>query len=601
MASSLVDENQSGSFRMTDPLACAGKRPSKSSILSKIDPIGNHVPQTSLLREDRLLGHSVEKRSGEQAEPAEHVKPKQGTLMRKLSWLINPKKKPPKSSAKKRASLSIQEGSGDAKDHLELLFAQAEATLGELLVRAGASFNAKSTTQEDHHPHPHYQHHHHERARSNGGSESTSVRLGGSFGRSGTLVGQGHTRRNSLSRVWQHLGGSLFCGSGHMNALVMEEMELRGIAPLPQTSSATYFGDGVDDDMAIDESYWQSLAASILMERQKLSDVNEHAIHHLDECNEHSIKDKMLETSHDCSVTSLSASQQSSIPSGEREAECILSEIMSVPSDADLQGRQEDACTWAACGMEECSVEDSPTPLPVPVEFGEGCTRLNTTLDASPNLAHNYQIHMKSRAQNGGLSSSRSKSVVELLNYHSCPVPALASDQVVEPQVAASSSSTACASSSNLEVTVHPTEDFLSHARGSRSEPNDTILDSPSDAVATGNSLDATAQQQLETANCTRVSLMTLLHEESVAVESVDAVNVVEEVGHVQAGVPQEEKVVGEEPLALLCCVCMVRRKGAALIPCGHTFCRICSKQLFAGRGACPLCNNLIVQLLDIF
>ena len=51
----------------------------------------------------------------------------------------------------------------------------------------------------------------------------------------------------------------------------------------------------------------------------------------------------------------------------------------------------------------------------------------------------------------------------------------------------------------------------------------------------------------------------------------------------------------------LQCCVCMVGRRGAALIPCGHTFCRSCSKQLFAERGACPLCNNLIVQVLHIF
>ncbi|KAF7825774.1 Zinc finger, RING/FYVE/PHD-type [Senna tora] len=29
------------------------------------------------------------------------------------------------------------------------------------------------------------------------------------------------------------------------------------------------------------------------------------------------------------------------------------------------------------------------------------------------------------------------------------------------------------------------------------------------------------------------------------------------------------------------CCVCMVRRKGAAFIPCGHTFCRQCSRELW--------------------
>ncbi|XP_011089224.2 RNA-binding protein MEX3B-like [Sesamum indicum] len=49
------------------------------------------------------------------------------------------------------------------------------------------------------------------------------------------------------------------------------------------------------------------------------------------------------------------------------------------------------------------------------------------------------------------------------------------------------------------------------------------------------------------------------------------------------------------------CCVCMVRHKGAAFIPCGHTFCRLCSRELWVQRGNCPLCNNYIVEILDIF
>ncbi|KAG6433169.1 hypothetical protein SASPL_104777 [Salvia splendens] len=49
------------------------------------------------------------------------------------------------------------------------------------------------------------------------------------------------------------------------------------------------------------------------------------------------------------------------------------------------------------------------------------------------------------------------------------------------------------------------------------------------------------------------------------------------------------------------CCVCMVRHKGAAFIPCGHTFCRLCSRELWLQRGNCPLCNNFIVEILDIF
>ncbi|KAL9235654.1 hypothetical protein vseg_010396 [Gypsophila vaccaria] len=65
----------------------------------------------------------------------------------------------------------------------------------------------------------------------------------------------------------------------------------------------------------------------------------------------------------------------------------------------------------------------------------------------------------------------------------------------------------------------------------------------------------------------------------------------------------QEEEVVDEELVKseFSCCVCMVRHKGAAFIPCGHTFCRLCSRELFVQRGNCPLCNNFILEILNIF
>uniref|UniRef100_A0A7N1A2M3 RING-type domain-containing protein n=1 Tax=Kalanchoe fedtschenkoi TaxID=63787 RepID=A0A7N1A2M3_KALFE len=55
------------------------------------------------------------------------------------------------------------------------------------------------------------------------------------------------------------------------------------------------------------------------------------------------------------------------------------------------------------------------------------------------------------------------------------------------------------------------------------------------------------------------------------------------------------------EGSGLVCCVCMVRKKGAAFIPCGHTFCRVCSRELWVNRGTCPLCNRPIAEILDIF
>ncbi|KAI5068040.1 hypothetical protein GOP47_0016385 [Adiantum capillus-veneris] len=55
------------------------------------------------------------------------------------------------------------------------------------------------------------------------------------------------------------------------------------------------------------------------------------------------------------------------------------------------------------------------------------------------------------------------------------------------------------------------------------------------------------------------------------------------------------------EQMDPLCCVCMVGLKGAAFIPCGHTFCRKCSRELWRGRGACPLCNRFIREILDVY
>ncbi|XP_075523101.1 uncharacterized protein LOC142555861 [Primulina tabacum] len=50
-----------------------------------------------------------------------------------------------------------------------------------------------------------------------------------------------------------------------------------------------------------------------------------------------------------------------------------------------------------------------------------------------------------------------------------------------------------------------------------------------------------------------------------------------------------------------VCCVCMGRQKGAAFIPCGHTFCRVCSRELWLNRGTCPLCSRSIIEILDIY
>ncbi|XVE72749.1 hypothetical protein DITRI_Ditri11bG0063700 [Diplodiscus trichospermus] len=63
----------------------------------------------------------------------------------------------------------------------------------------------------------------------------------------------------------------------------------------------------------------------------------------------------------------------------------------------------------------------------------------------------------------------------------------------------------------------------------------------------------------------------------------------------------EEEVVEASSGIEYTCCVCMVRHKGAAFIPCGHTFCRLCSRELMVQRGNCPLCNGFILEILDIF
>ncbi|XP_058200352.1 uncharacterized protein LOC131315230 isoform X2 [Rhododendron vialii] len=86
-----------------------------------------------------------------------------------------------------------------------------------------------------------------------------------------------------------------------------------------------------------------------------------------------------------------------------------------------------------------------------------------------------------------------------------------------------------------------------------------------------------------------RVSLMRLLEE-----ETRDGGDVERETNEERGG----GRVGGSDSV---CCVCMGRKKGAAFVPCGHTFCRVCSRELWLNRGSCPLCNAPISQILDIF
>ncbi|KAK9733920.1 hypothetical protein RND81_04G101000 [Saponaria officinalis] len=109
----------------------------------------------------------------------------------------------------------------------------------------------------------------------------------------------------------------------------------------------------------------------------------------------------------------------------------------------------------------------------------------------------------------------------------------------------------------------------------------------------TGSDFGAAASQPV------RMSLMDLLEETD---RQAGVSGPTYRLGDVEEEEAEDEEVVEElGKHEFSCCVCMVRHKGAAFIPCGHTFCRLCSRELFVQRGNCPLCNNFILEILNIF
>lgn len=127
------------------------------------------------------------------------------------------------------------------------------------------------------------------------------------------------------------------------------------------------------------------------------------------------------------------------------------------------------------------------------------------------------------------------------------------------------------------------------------------VLSAPEAASEVETAAVAAAEEEAEPA---RMSLMELLVETergmaitgpSYAMDAIDVDDAVAE----YAG--EEEQGQEGRGIDHMCCVCMVRQKGSAFIPCGHTFCRLCSRELWVQRGNCPLCNGFIMEILDIF
>ncbi|WCJ22954.1 RING/U-box superfamily protein [Euphorbia peplus] len=98
-----------------------------------------------------------------------------------------------------------------------------------------------------------------------------------------------------------------------------------------------------------------------------------------------------------------------------------------------------------------------------------------------------------------------------------------------------------------------------------------------------------------------RMSLMDLLEETDRQMGVVGSKYTVEDDVDACDEEEEDDGSDGGDGIEHTCCVCMVRHKGAAFIPCGHTFCRLCSRELWAQRGNCPLCNGYILEILDIF
>lgn len=86
------------------------------------------------------------------------------------------------------------------------------------------------------------------------------------------------------------------------------------------------------------------------------------------------------------------------------------------------------------------------------------------------------------------------------------------------------------------------------------------------------------------------VSLMALLEESGRRVDDDD-----------EDDEDDDEEEDEETGVEYICTVCMVKHRRLAFVPCGHTFCSLCSKELWVSRGNCPLCTGYILEILDIF
>ncbi|XP_038693512.1 uncharacterized protein LOC119991271 [Tripterygium wilfordii] len=122
-------------------------------------------------------------------------------------------------------------------------------------------------------------------------------------------------------------------------------------------------------------------------------------------------------------------------------------------------------------------------------------------------------------------------------------------------------------------------------------------------AAAEGTDSEGEAEEQSGAGQPVRMSLMDLLEENDrqLGLEGSTHMMVYDEEELDDDDYYEDVEQFGGGGVEYNCRVCMVRHKGAAFIPCGHTFCRLCSRELWVRRGDCPICNGFILEILDIF
>ncbi|XP_042404558.1 E3 ubiquitin-protein ligase RNF8-like [Zingiber officinale] len=74
-----------------------------------------------------------------------------------------------------------------------------------------------------------------------------------------------------------------------------------------------------------------------------------------------------------------------------------------------------------------------------------------------------------------------------------------------------------------------------------------------------------------------------------------------EMVGYSTFSFMKEEEENKESEGQQRCSACEGRPRGTALIQCGHTFCRLCAREMWLTQFDCPLCHRPIHGILDIF